>query len=114
MSIEPSNRTAALAGVWCAIGTIPYEAWEQHNKLASVTSHNIAFAVFAIVFLIVPAYFLVLGHGTKTFDTTWFLQREERGRYLVVVKRMLSWFFAGGAVMAFISLLLSLGGYREF
>lgn len=114
MSIKPSNRTAALAGVWCAIGFIPYNAWEEHNKLASVTTHNLAFPIFAIVFFMVPFYFLVLGHGSKGFDTTWFLQREERSRYLVVIKRMLSWFFAAGAVMAFSSLLFSLTGHAEF
>lgn len=108
MSIEPTNRTAALAGAWCAIGSIPYNAWEEHNKLASVTSHNIAFVLFVIVFFLVPGYFLVIGHGTKAFDTTWFLQREERSRYFVVAKRIFSWFFAGGAVMALSSLLISL------
>jgi hypothetical protein len=65
MTFTPTNRTAALAGAWCAIGLIPFDAWEEHNKLATVTSHNIAFAAFAVVFLVVPAYFLVFGHGHR-------------------------------------------------
>jgi hypothetical protein len=107
MTFTPTNRTAALAGAWCAIGIIPFDAWEEHNKLATVTSHNIAFAAFAVVFLVVPAYFLVFGHGSKAFGLTWFSNQEERNRYLVLFKRILSWFLAAGAVMALSSLLVS-------
>ena len=107
MPVQPTNLTSALAGAWCAIGLIPYSAWEEHNKLASVTSHNVAFAAFAVAFLVIPAYFLVFGHGTKAFDLTWFTKQEERSRYYVMFKRMMSWFLAAGAVMLLSSILLN-------
>lgn len=99
MPVAPTNRTAALAGAWCAIGFIPYEAWQENHSTASVATSNVGFLVFLAVFVLVPAYFFVLGHGSQPFSRDWFLQPEERARYAVVVKRMLSWFLAAGAVM---------------
>ncbi len=100
MPVAPTNRTAALAGAWCAIGFIPYDAWQENQSAASVATGNVAFLVFLAVFLVVPAYFFVLGHGSQPFSGDWLWQSEERARYSVVVKRMLSWFLAAAAVMA--------------
>ena len=62
---------------------------------------------FAVAFLAVPAYFLVIGHGTKAFDLPWFTKQEERSRYFVMFKRMMSWFLAAAAVMLLSSILLN-------
>jgi hypothetical protein len=99
MAIIPTNRTAALAGAWCGLGSIAREALEERYAMASVASHNLAFLSFAVLFLCLPAHFFVFGHGSEAFGRTWFLQPEERKRYFLVFKRMLCWLVAAGAVM---------------
>ena len=107
MRIEASSKSAAVAGAWSAFGLVPVDAWLEHHKSISVLTHNLVFLSAAAIFLFVPGYFLVIGHKTGSFSPVWFLHREERARYGVVVKRMLVWFLAAGAFGTVWSLIFS-------
>ncbi len=105
MPLEPTNRSAALAGAISGLGLVVHEVWEKHHPAASVTAHNFAFLIFAVACLALPCYFLVFGQGTRSFNPAWLREPSERARYLVVVKRMLCWFLAAGATLSLTSLL---------
>lgn len=101
MPLTPSNKTAALAGIWSGVGMTLHEAWVFHHEASySVAAHNTSSLLAALVFFVAPGYFLVLGHGVVAFDRSWFLDPEQRARYYVVVRRMWSWFLAAGVTMA--------------
>ena len=95
--IEASSKTAAFAGIWSALGFVPFDAWLDHHKAISVLEHNVTFLVVGAAFMFIPVYFLVIGHGNEPFSRTWFLDREERARYGVITRRMLVWFISAGA-----------------
>ena len=108
MRIEPSHRTAAIAGAWAAFGLVPYDAWDK----AHVTNHHflrsLLLLLVATVFFIVPFIYVVLGRGPTPYSHTWFLDPQQRARFGVVARRMFSW-FVGAAVTGLIwSLVLSL------
>lgn len=97
MTIEATSKTAAIAGVWSALGFVPFDAWLDHHKSISALSHNVTFLAVGAVFLFIPVYFLVIGQGNEPFNRTWFLDKEERERYGIVFRRMLVWFISAGA-----------------
>jgi hypothetical protein len=33
MSIEPTNRSAAIAGIWSSLGLAPFEGWIEYSSL---------------------------------------------------------------------------------
>jgi hypothetical protein len=96
MRVEATSQSAAIAGAWAAFGLVPVDAWLEHHKSISVLFHNLLFLTAAAVFLVVPGYFLVIGHGNEPFSRGWFTNKEERARYGVIVRRMLVWFLAAG------------------
>lgn len=100
MSIAPTNRTAAITGIWSSMGLVPFDAWSEHARFASVLTHNLAWLSVLAVFFFLPVIYFVIGRHTGAFSRAWFLDPAERAEYLVVVKRMLAWFlgacFAGG------------------
>lgn len=97
MPLQASHKTAAIAGAWAVLGLIPFEALMEHHRPSSVLSSNLLWLAAMAVFLFVPVYFLVIGRGNESFDRTWFLDRGERARYGVIVKRMFVWFVSAGA-----------------
>jgi hypothetical protein len=97
MPIEPTSKTAAIAGVWSVLGFVPFDTWLDHHKSISTLSHNVMFLVVGVVFLFIPGYFLVIGQGNEPFSRAWFLDKEERERYGIVFRRMLVWFISAGA-----------------
>jgi hypothetical protein len=96
MSFEPSHRTAAIAGVWSALGLLPADAWLQHNKTTSVLLDDLLWLLMLAVFFFVPFFYLVLGQNLSPFKRTWFLDSNDRARYAVVAKRMFIWFVGAG------------------
>ena len=108
MRFEPSNRSAAAAGAWSALGLVPFEAWMDRLGRISTLEHNLLWGGAVVVFFLGPAYFLVLGHGSEPFARTWFLDAGERARYAVVAKRMVTWFVSAAVVGICWSLILGL------
>jgi hypothetical protein len=98
MAIQPSHRTAAIAGAWAALGFVSYDAWDK----AHPTTHNFLrsslFLLMIVVFFLVPFIYFVLGRGSAPFSHTWFLDPVQRARYGVIAKRMFTWFV--GALVA--------------
>ena len=107
MHIEASHRSAAVAGAWTVFGLVPFEMWIDHHKANSVFANNVLWLAATAVFFLVSCYFLVIGSGNEPFSRTWFLDREERARYSVIVKRMFVWFVSAGAVGVVWSAVLS-------
>lgn len=97
MPIEATSRTAAIAGVWTALGFVPLDSWLGHQNSISVLTHNLIFLVVVAVFFFIPVYFLVIGQGNEPFSRNWFLDKENRVRYGIIVRRMLVWFISAGA-----------------
>lgn len=95
--MEPTRKTAALAGIWTALGIVPFDAWIERHAQSSTLEQNMLWLLALVVFLFVPGYFLVLGRNTEPFERTWFVDASERERYGVVFRRMLVWFASAGA-----------------
>jgi hypothetical protein len=97
MTIEPTTKSAALAGAWAVFGLVPLDAWQEHHKSISVLAYNLSFLAASAVFLFIPVYLFVIGPDSGPFSRAWFLSQEERSRYGVIVKRMFVWFLCAGA-----------------
>ena len=104
VTLEATNRTAALAGVWSALGMLTVGAHLEQDHALSVWQSNLAWASFFFIFLLVPGIYFVVGRHTGQFSPAWIFSFEERPRYLVVVKRLLAWFLSAGAVLAIVTL----------
>jgi hypothetical protein len=89
-------------------GLVPFEAWMERLGEVPALEHNLLWGGAMVVFLFIPVYFLVLGHGNAPFDRSWFLDAGERARYAVVAKRMAVWFGAAALVGILWSSLLGL------
>jgi hypothetical protein len=106
--IEPSHRSAAIAGAWSALGLVPADAWLQNDKTTSGLLHSLLWLLMLVVFFVVPFYYLVIGSNARKFTRLWFLDSEERGRYGAVAKRGFIWFVSCVLAGTLWSLLLSL------
>lgn len=95
MKLVPTQKTAALAGAWASFGLIPLEHWMDQRHMSTL-QHNVLMLCMMLVFLFVPALYLVIGRDNR-FNRTWFMDPEERARYWIVFKRMLCWFM-GAAI----------------
>lgn len=104
MNIKPTNRTAALAGVWTSMGMTPFDSWLESAKLTSTLTYNLIWLSFAAVFFFLPGVFLVIGRDTDAFSTFWIVDTKERAKYWVVMKRMFVWFISAGITGLFISI----------
>ena len=98
MQIVPSQRTAAYAGAWSALGAIPWDQWMSHQKGNHdvLTTNAITLVVFA-VFLVVPGFLFVIGTNNGVYSRFWFLDPKQRAAYWVISKRMFCWL--GGAAV---------------
>jgi hypothetical protein len=96
MKITASPKTAAIAGIWSALGLVPLDPWLEAHRSISVLSHNVVFLVVTAVFFFLPGYFLVIGHGNQPFSQTWFLDSQQRAHYAIIVRRMFVWFVSAG------------------
>ncbi len=104
MTIEATNRTAAMAGVWCSIGIVPFEVWSDHTKFTSILAYNFVWLLAFLVFLVVPLIYFVIGRSTGPFGPTWMLDPGERARYRVCAKRMVVWFASAAGAGILISI----------
>jgi hypothetical protein len=97
MYIEPTNRTAAIAGIWSSMGLVPFDAWIEQAKFGSVLTYNLMWLSGSAVFFFLPVLFFVIGRNTGAFSRAWILDHKERAAYWIVVKRMFVWFVSAGA-----------------
>jgi hypothetical protein len=105
--MKPSNRTAAIAGIWTSIGMMPFDAWLEHAKFTSVLTYNLTILSFAAVFFLLPTVFFVLGANAGRFGPVWVLDPKERAEYWGVVKRMFVGFASAGMTGILISAAMS-------
>jgi hypothetical protein len=107
MDLRPTAGTAALAGIWCSIGLVPFDLWVEQAKFASVLTRNLTSITFFAVFLIAPFFYLVIGRDTGPFSRLWFMNPVERAGYLTVAKRMLVWFVSAAIAGSLISMAIA-------
>src|SRR5271154_4579116 len=107
MTSEPSYRTSALAGVWAALGLVPYDLWDRAHNSSHDFPGSLLFLVVIAVFLIIPGIYLVLGHRFAPFRRTWVADPLERARYGMVARRMFIWFISAVVAGVVWSLVLS-------
>ncbi|MES2901167.1 MAG: hypothetical protein V4723_15665 [Pseudomonadota bacterium] len=98
MDIKPSNKTAAIAGMWSAIGLVPLNGWVY----TAGTATTLAWLAVFTVFLFVPFIYLVLGKNRHKFSRTWIGDPAERAEYFLIVKRILSWLGAAALTAAIV------------
>lgn len=106
MEMAPSQKTAALAGVWCVFGIVPFEHWVEQQHMSTL-GQSIAWLVAAAIFFFVPFLYFVVGRDNEPFSGSWFLDPEQRARYSVITMRMLCWFFSAAICGSIWSSLLS-------
>lgn len=94
MDYQPSCWSATFAGVWGALGMVPFELWMDHHQSTSVLVNNLLWLAAFVVFLAVPGYFFVIGQNSGPFSRTWFLDPEQRNKNATVIRRMLCWFLS--------------------
>jgi hypothetical protein len=97
LAIEPSYRSAAFAGLWSALGLVPYDAWLHHDAAHAATYGSVGWFVMLGLFVYLPGYHLVFGRGATRFGRDWLSDAAERRRYLEIVKRLLVWLVVAGA-----------------
>jgi len=108
MTIEPSNRTAAIAGAWAASGMVPFEAWFHAHPATPAILKGSLFLFMLAIFLFVPGIYLVNGRGSVPFKRMWFRDPEERARFATASKRTFVWFVSAAATGVLWSILLPL------
>lgn len=91
MKNKPSNRTAALAGLWTSLGVLPFAAWSGNDAFASGLVENIAWLVVAAAFIIIPAVYFVVGREARAFGRNWMEDPVERAKYMAMLARMGIW-----------------------
>jgi hypothetical protein len=106
MKVEPTNKTAALAGAWSVFGLVPLEQWMNHSALSAL-EQNLYWICGCVVFLIVPAIYFVVGRKNAPTSRTWFLDPDQRAQRLVIAKRGFCWLVSAGFVGSVWSLLLA-------
>ncbi|MGE5865212.1 MAG: hypothetical protein ACM32J_08935 [Rhizobacter sp.] len=106
MNIEPSFKTAALAGVWAASWGILLDEWPD-GLHPSTTHADLLNLTFFVLGFALPMYFLVMGRH-QPFERGWWRHASERARHNAMAKRMLVWLLSAGVVGAIWSLSHSL------
>ncbi|NML60798.1 hypothetical protein HHL21_06805 [Massilia sp. RP-1-19] len=97
MKTEPSNRTAALAGLWTSLGVLPFAAWSGTGAFSSGLVENVAWLAVAAVFIIMPAVYFVVGREARAFGRNWVDDPAERAKYMAMLARMGIWIVTAAA-----------------
>lgn len=98
MNNQPSNRTAAMAGIWTALGVLPFVAWSEGGVFSSALAENAAWLGVAAVFIFLPAVYFVVGRDGRRFSRDWVNNPAERARYMALITRMAVWIATAGVV----------------
>jgi hypothetical protein len=102
LNLEATPRNAALAGVWSALGLIPFEAWAKAQNLGTA-AHNTLWLVVVSMFLLVPAFLFVMGPWWQRAE---FKQQFTRAYWVEFGKlgvRVLCWLLSAGTTGAILA-----------
>jgi hypothetical protein len=94
--IQATQTTAAIAGLWSALGLVPMDAWLTPHQSSLGLWSDVLFLGAVTVFLFIPFYFLVIGRESR-FRRTWILEPDERARYWEFGKRAFVWLVSTAA-----------------
>ena len=98
MKNQPSNRSAALAGIWTGLGVLPYAIWSGSGAFSSGLAENALWLGVAAVFIFLPAVYFVVGPDGVSFSRNWVNNPAEREKYLALLTRMAAWIATAGIV----------------
>ncbi|WP_156401429.1 hypothetical protein [Duganella sp. Root1480D1] len=107
MSIDPTKRSAALAGAWCTFGMVPFELWTDRHPFDSLLTKNAVTLIAFAAFLVIPVVFFVIGRIAGPFSRTWFLDPVEGAQVEIITRRMFCWFLGAAIFGSIWSLVLS-------
>lgn len=107
MTLEPTPKTAALAGAWLAAGMAALDHSRDWRSELSGWQDDLLTLAFVVLFMGLPAYFLVIGRE-EPFDPGWWRHASERARRAALTRRLVIWFVSCGAVLALWSTVLAL------
>ena len=96
MTNTPSNRTAALAGLWTSLGVLPFAAWSGSGAFSSGLAENAAWLAVAAIFIFLPAVYFVVGRDAGAFSRNWIDNPAERAKYMALLARMAVWIATAG------------------
>lgn len=92
----PSNRTAALAGLWTSLGVLPFAVWSRSGAFSSGLAENAAWLAVAAIFIFLPAVYFVIGRDARGFSRNWINNPVERAKYMALLTRMAIWIATAG------------------
>lgn len=98
MTNQPSNRSAALAGIWTGAGVTLFVGWSASGPWSSSFAENAAWLGVAAVFIFLPAVYFVVGPGAAKFSRDWVNNPVERALYLALLTRLAVWIATAGVV----------------
>ncbi|MBZ2207567.1 hypothetical protein [Massilia soli] len=91
MNNQPSNRSAAFAGIWTGLGVLPYAIWSGSGAFSSGLAENALWLGVAAIFIFLPAVYFVVGPDGVAFSRNWVNNPVEREKYLALLTRMAAW-----------------------
>lgn len=98
MNNQPSNRSAALAGIWTGLGVLLFAAWSGEGAFSSGLAENAAWLGVAAVFIFLPAVYFVVGRDGARFSRDWVNNPAERAKYMALMTRVATWIVTAGVV----------------
>jgi hypothetical protein len=104
--VVATDSTAALAGLWCAVGLVPFDAlyWSRGEGRGFVGV--LAVAGVLIVFLAIPFTVFVLGQQEPRLSRWWLFDSAEREMMVPFFRRAFIWIISMAAVGSLLSLTL--------
>ena len=102
MRISPSPATAAVAGIWTAVGMGVRSFLDEAHVLAGLPGIAITL-LFVFVFIVAPVALFVFGRDARPPKLFQPLDSEDWRRFRAAMFRALCWFIAGSATMVVLS-----------
>jgi hypothetical protein len=106
VNLVATNRTAALSGLWCALGLVPFDTlyWSRGGGRGLIGALVVVGVL--IVFLAIPFRVFVFGQQER-LSRWWLFDSNERARMVPFSKRAFIWVVSLAAVGSLWSLVLT-------
>lgn len=104
MTNKPSNRTAALAGLWTSLGVLAFAVGSERGAFSSGLAENAAWLGIAAVFIFLPAVYFVVGTDGGRFGRNWTDNPVERAKYMALLTRIAIWIATAAAAASLLLL----------
>jgi hypothetical protein len=88
MNSKPTNKTAAIAGIFTSLGVLPFVPW---SGVAAYSPGLMTWLIVAAVFVFLPTIYFVIGKDGRKFGRNWISDPLERARYFALVTRVIIW-----------------------